>query len=249
MEPTMNELITITTGGQGSPVVSARELYRFLGVKKQFADWIKARIEKYGFVEHRDYETFSLIGEKGRPTIEYALTLNMAKELSMVEGNERGKEARQFFIDRDDQLRQATNAPLSTEQVLIQLVSQQTQLLTDTQQMLSQLRADVDQLQAKSRPTKPPHLKSTPQLNRGKGPSNMRQLVTRKVNDYCAYHQAEQSEAYSFLYRRLNEIYRISAYKLSRGPNESLLDAVERHGYLNKIYGIIAAELIYQEEE
>lgn len=81
--------------------VDARKLHEVLGSKRQFADWIKQRIEKYDFVENVDYESFSQICEKpngGRPTIEYKLTINMAKELSMIENNEVGKEFRKYFI-------------------------------------------------------------------------------------------------------------------------------------------------------
>lgn len=78
--------------------VDARELHAFLLVGKKFADWIKERIEQYAFAEDADFTTFSQNGEKGRPTIEYALTLDMAKELSMVERTDRGKQARQYFL-------------------------------------------------------------------------------------------------------------------------------------------------------
>ncbi len=97
----MNELIKITEEN-GRRAVSARELHQFLGSKQQFADWIKSRIEKYGFVENQDYEVFHNLmnnPDGGRPTTEYALSVDMAKELSMVENNEKGKVARRYFIE------------------------------------------------------------------------------------------------------------------------------------------------------
>ena len=81
--------------------VNARKLHEVLGSKRKFADWIKQRIEKYGFIEDVDYFSFSQICEKpngGRPTTEYKLTVNMAKELSMIENNEQGREFRKYFI-------------------------------------------------------------------------------------------------------------------------------------------------------
>jgi anti-repressor protein len=64
-----------------------------LGSGRHFADWVKDRIEKYAFVEGRDYVTviISQTGEKGRPRIEYYATLTMGKELAMVENNDRGR--------------------------------------------------------------------------------------------------------------------------------------------------------------
>ncbi|BDU72942.1 antA/AntB antirepressor family protein [Mesoterricola silvestris] len=99
------ELIPITASviaGVQVNAVNARDLHRFLEVGKDFSNWIKDRIEAYGFQEHRDYEVFANFGDNpqgGRPAREYALTLDMAKELSMVERNARGKQARAYFIE------------------------------------------------------------------------------------------------------------------------------------------------------
>jgi anti-repressor protein len=73
----MNNLINITTNEQGSQVVSARELYEFLGVNAKFADWIKRMLD-YGFTENEDYTTF--LKKENRQTLkEYAITLDTAK--------------------------------------------------------------------------------------------------------------------------------------------------------------------------
>lgn len=87
--------------------VNARELHAFLQNKRQFSDWIKQRISEYDFVENQDFVSFSQNCEKpkgGRPTTEYAITLDMAKELSMVERNEQGKQARKYFIECEKRL-------------------------------------------------------------------------------------------------------------------------------------------------
>ena len=99
----MNELIKITEK-DGQRAVSARELHQFLEVGRDFSNWIKGRIEVYEFIENQDYEVFAQIGENsngGRPSKEYALTLDMAKELSMVEKTEKGKQARRYFIEME----------------------------------------------------------------------------------------------------------------------------------------------------
>ncbi len=78
----------------GKKAVSARELHTFLESKQEFANWIKNRIEKYGFIENQDYELLNNFGEQsgrgGHNKIEYALSIDCAKEISMVEGNEKG---------------------------------------------------------------------------------------------------------------------------------------------------------------
>ena len=107
-----NELIPITaaTIGGEQQGVNARDLHDFLEVKAKFADWINNRIADFDFKENQDFVCFSKNLEKplgGRPSKEYVLTLNMAKELSMVERNEKGKQARQYFIQCEKQLKVA----------------------------------------------------------------------------------------------------------------------------------------------
>ena len=83
-------------------LVDARMLHQFLEVKSRFQDWIKNRIDQYGFWEDEDYVRFSENLRKtqgGRPTTEYGLTLDMAKELAMVENNIKGRQARRYFIE------------------------------------------------------------------------------------------------------------------------------------------------------
>jgi len=102
------DLITIKTE-DNKQVVSARELHNFLESKQEFANWIKQRIEKYGLIENQDFEVFDNFIKNpngGRPLKEYALTLDCAKEIAMVEGNEKGKQARQYFIECEKKLKQ-----------------------------------------------------------------------------------------------------------------------------------------------
>lgn len=104
-------LIPITENN-GKRAVSARDLHAFLESKKDFSSWIKDRIEKYDFVENVDYVVFTKFGENpkgGRPQVEYALTVEAAKELSMVEGNEKGKMARRYFIACEKELQNKTH--------------------------------------------------------------------------------------------------------------------------------------------
>lgn len=86
-------------GGQQIQTVDARELHAFLEVKTSFKDWITRRIQDYDFEEEKDFSSFLSESDGGRPTKEYAISLDMAKELAMVERNEKGKQARQYFIE------------------------------------------------------------------------------------------------------------------------------------------------------
>lgn len=81
------KLSAAAVGGQQVETVNARELHAYLENGDHFSTWIKDRIEQYNFIENQDFVTFSAPAEKGRPRVEYAVTLDMAKELSMVERN------------------------------------------------------------------------------------------------------------------------------------------------------------------
>jgi len=114
-------------GGEMVQTVDARDLHEFLQVGKKFADWMRERIEQYEFSEGVDYATFSQNGEKGRPTKEYAVTLDMAKELSMVERTPQGKAARRYFIECERRAKIAQENIPDFEQLVAQ--SEQTRAL------------------------------------------------------------------------------------------------------------------------
>lgn len=107
MEKALINLTTASIGGEQQKGVSARDLHAFLEVKSRFNDWIANRIKDFDFVENQDYLTLTKKIVSGGLAKEYLLTLNMAKELSMVERNEKGKQARQYFIQCEKQLKVA----------------------------------------------------------------------------------------------------------------------------------------------
>lgn len=105
----MNELIALnqsSINGEVQQTVNARELHAFLEVQTAFKDWIARRIAEYGFEDEKDFCSFLSESQGGRPSKEYQISLDMAKELAMVERNEKGKQARQYFIECERKLRE-----------------------------------------------------------------------------------------------------------------------------------------------
>ena len=111
-------LVPVTEGEIGGivqPVVNARELHRWLKSGEMFSKWIKNRIKQYDFLENEDYASYWENSPKpcgGRRGREFILTLDMAKELSMVENNEQGKQARRYFIRCERLILQANQSLL-----------------------------------------------------------------------------------------------------------------------------------------
>ena len=102
----MDKLITITEQ-KGVQLVDARELHRRLQVQTPFNHWLNRRVSEYGFDENKDYFTENQLLDKNdkkyphRPRTEYFLTIDMAKEIAMVERTEVGKEIRNYFIEME----------------------------------------------------------------------------------------------------------------------------------------------------
>ena len=98
----MNQLITITTNENDEQLVSGRELHKFLGVKTRYSIWFD-RMSEYGFTEDIDYTAVvqKRTTAQGNQTeyIDHAMKLDMAKEVSMIQRNEKGKQARQYFLE------------------------------------------------------------------------------------------------------------------------------------------------------
>lgn len=101
----MNELIKINYESD-RPTVLARDLHEFLEVKTAYKDWFP-RMCEYGFTEGEDFCSFLSESTGGRPATDAQLTIDMAKEICMLQRNEKGKQARQYFL----QLEREWNSP------------------------------------------------------------------------------------------------------------------------------------------
>ncbi|EIL0315735.1 antA/AntB antirepressor family protein [Escherichia coli] len=119
-----------TISNEPTLLVNARDLHGFLEVGKDFSNWIRARLNEYGFVENLDYILFSpnLAKTPGRRRKDYHLTLDTAKELAMVERNEKGRQIRRYFIECEKKLRSMQPAQQFTDEEIILLCYMQVQM-------------------------------------------------------------------------------------------------------------------------
>ena len=138
----MNEIINIkviqkSIDNEKKRFVNARELHKWLKVGKFFANWIKDRIEKYDFVENIDY--FITVANFGNGVkkrvdgilvdkktgkvipVEYILTIDMAKEVAMLENNRIGKKVRKYFIRTEESFKQVMRVALENPKFVNQL--------------------------------------------------------------------------------------------------------------------------------
>ena len=103
----MGDLIKVNYGTE-QPTVSARDLHEGLEISTRFNDWFP-RMAEYGFLEGKDfYSNMSKTPDKGgRPAIDYEITVDMAKQICMIQRTDKGKQYREYFLE----LEKAWNSP------------------------------------------------------------------------------------------------------------------------------------------
>lgn len=139
----MNELLRINTDNPERMTLSARDLHEFLGVETRFNDWF-TRMTKYGFEEGEDfYSILSKTSTGGRPSADYEITVDMAKEICMIQRSDKGKQAREYFI----QLEKDWNKP---EKVMARALVMAQNQLDFTRKELESSKLLIEQLQPKA---------------------------------------------------------------------------------------------------
>lgn len=121
------KLVKITPAiiaGKTVQTANARELHAFLGVAKDFSNWIKAQIKRAMLTEGADYITSAQKGDGGKfGSIEYHLTIEAGKHIAMLSGTAKGKEARDYFIECERRALAAIQ-PQSPAQMLVAMANQ-----------------------------------------------------------------------------------------------------------------------------
>lgn len=146
------ELIKITTNENGEQLVSGRELHEFLEVQTKYTDWFKRMVD-YGFAENVDFSVF-LKNENDetafggtRKITDHAMTLDMAKEISMIQRSEKGKQARQYFIQVEKEYKEIQkklpNTREAIQQLLLQGVEEVNQRVDDMEKRITNVEENA----------------------------------------------------------------------------------------------------------
>lgn len=136
----MNEIIKVNYENAEQPTVSGRELHEALGVKTEYKDWFP-RMCGYGFVDGIDFNTLKkervqIEGNRSvtRTVTDHQLTIDMAKELCMIQRSDKGKAIRQYFIAIEKQW----NTPEAIMARALQIANARLSLLEEEKQLLEQ---------------------------------------------------------------------------------------------------------------
>lgn len=131
----MDELIRINYDSE-HPTVSGRELHDALQVKTAYKDWFP-RMCEYGFVEGTDFSSFLSESSGGRPAVNHQISIDMAKQLCMIQRTDIGRKFRQYFI----KVEEAWNSPEAVMARALQFANQQLALLTHQNEVLTEKAA------------------------------------------------------------------------------------------------------------
>lgn len=106
----MSDLIPIRNNDDGIQAVMGRDLHCFLEVATPYDKWFPRMVE-YGFIEGQDFSTKMSESTGGRPRQDHIISLDMAKEISMIQRTDKGKQARQYFLECEKRAKQPTFDP------------------------------------------------------------------------------------------------------------------------------------------
>lgn len=144
----MKELIKIEVNENQEPIVNGRELHETLGIKTEYKKWFE-RMKEYGFTENTDYvrvtqKCHTLGGEQ--EMVNHAIKLDMAKEIAMIQRNEKGKKVRQYFI----QVEKDFNSPEKIMARALKIAESKLNVLqlenTQQKQLIGELKPKADYL-------------------------------------------------------------------------------------------------------
>lgn len=220
--------------------ISARDLHAFLEVATPFKDWIHRRIEDFGFNEHSDYEVQDIAAQKSATICgqkkEYLLTLDMAKELAMVERNEKGKQARQYFLEceRKAKATLAAPKPMSSLEILVA----QSQALLEQDRKLHALENKIQTMETRQRAAEE-DLTSLPEASGDVPDLSTRGMIGRMVRTRAIATGVFYQTIWNILYTEFRDRYHIDLKAYGpRGKKLKPLDAADELGVTQKLYDL-----------
>ena len=143
----MNELIRVTYDREQRPTVMGRDLHEALGIRTAYKDWFP-RMCEYGFTEGTDFCSILSESTGGRPGMDHQLTIEMAKEICMIQRTEIGKRCREYFLE----LERRWNSPEAVMARALQFANNQLALVTEQKNRLLETTAVQAQQIAEMKP-------------------------------------------------------------------------------------------------
>jgi|GEM_PF-759103 len=216
----MNELIPVIEQENGKVAVSGRMLYDFLDLTERFSKWWD-RMIGYGFEINLDYSPYQKVHPQNKQIIDdYSMTLDMAKEVAMLQRNEKGKQARKYFIEVEKRYKQ--QAPINNLspqlQYLISLETKQNEI----DKKVSNIETEVESIKNDS----PLYAIECEELSNAVRKRGV-QLLGGK-DSYAYANKSVTRKVFSAIYKQLHFNFGVSSYKaIKRQYLNTALEIVE----------------------
>ena len=222
----MNELVKIQINENNEQVVSGRELHKFLEITERYSSWFE-RMCTYGFVENIDFVGCKVFNTLARQELDdYLIKITMAKEISMLQRNEKGGIIRKYFIDCENKW----NSP---EMILIRADQIKTK-------MIDNLKLEIDNIKIELEYKKEIIEGITENIDVYKKKDILNRVVKHKGANY--------RERWSELYKVFKETYHIDLKARKEGYNaaqirnkdkcKSVVEYAVKFGHIEKLYEI-----------
>ena len=124
----MKDLIPVTQNGNGELLVSARDLHKILKVEKAFSTWIQSQLENVDAIENKDFFPLKEESTGGRPSIDYALKIDIAKEICMLQRSDKGRQFRKYFIECERKLKENKPQLTKHDQAILNIINSKTDI-------------------------------------------------------------------------------------------------------------------------
>ncbi len=129
-----NDLVPVYTTSTGEKVVYGTDLHRVLGIKSHYRDWAKNRFNDIGAIENEDFEGAQILAPSGQTVRDHIINLDTAKEMAMLERNEKGKQVRRYFIRVEKKYKDSILAAVPTGKHLMALAVMEAQRTIEEQE-------------------------------------------------------------------------------------------------------------------
>lgn len=241
-------LIPIYQNEMGRQLVDARELYAFVESKQDFSEWIKKRLGECEAVEGQDFSIILGKSTGGRPQKDYILLIDIAKEVAMLERNEKGKAVRKYFISVERKYKEKV---LELNKLSPQLQMFKSLFDTVAAQQLEQKRIEEEVVSTKEELAAVREVICiNPEESWREDTNRLISKICKKVNNYQlpkeeAYKALEQRAKCDLKRRLVNMRARLILNGSSKSKASSLnyLDVISEDIKLKEIYIVIIKEL------
>lgn len=138
-----NELVPVYETSTGEKVVYGTELHTVLGAPSVYREWVKRRLSDIDALENEDFEGVEISTPSGQTRKDHIIKLDTAKEMAMLERNERGKQVRRYFIQVEKKYKESKTTDLSDLSVELQAIIMHDKKIQRIETRMNKLEYDI----------------------------------------------------------------------------------------------------------